>query len=984
MRRFQESTFDDYIRSLEDSDLDNGSTSGLQHSTLQKPLLLTLHAVNIEETSPTTPVTLYSLPELSSRFFERTLVPLSSATHARWARIGLTMRITRTDHGLHVFSGKPGDQPRTLSAVDETTMLNQAPFHRMGIFTQHDHERSNARLWRFTTGEPSINQWLAGMGQTEQYEPDESSEMPRETEKLLIAEKQRTVGRVRVPKGVSVLPTDSDNEQEEKAAERVAAGSAMNSFHRLLHGKGAVATESEGSDDEWHSADSTPDDAPSKRTFAALLHSKPPAQARTSSFHDVSNDVRPSSARTEEGVDKKATSKTSSDLVSQTVGRTATAHAKPAGSNVHHSSTASEIPEHRSSSDGPSQTDSFISHGQQFAAVDKIGLTADAGAQAKWELGHGNPRGGNDPRFPVPSSMTGTTASSGGGPSSIPASATASRATIRSYAETPPITEPWANKVVRDDYIPNNPVNDSTSRIHSTIKVHPRFLQQKNRSPPRASSNQQPLRATVANKLPQQENMSPLPANGSQQPPQATVPDDLIDFSEPERTNPMRRPLQPSWSQSTVHAEPTPPADQTEDEIVERLQVDLQDPLARYYTMRQKAGKGKKKSGNQKKNTSKVELPIPEPPPPPRVPQKTGSKQATTLDTSSSSKPKAADVSSGSSRPAALSAREDAGDAGGAKSASEDAPQLDIEKLLHLARHTPQCTVRIDIGLILLKPLDEKALRKAPLTLQQAQTKVSAECAVSGTTSFISRLTSSPSDAHHILGLLQGAASTVAAYTFEVRDQNGRLHEVRIPSGAPDQVQSRCTDGLAELFTHYPLRVWDAKAVVTSTAWTADQALASEKLQQFASSLCSVDDEAPPTVAFHSPDGFAVETVFAKREYTRSIDVGRLVVTEVQELFLSAIPDPKGPLGNFAVTKAVGTLRDEMVEHQRYWWEACVHVDDPDASAADVNAVVDGLVTRMDGVGCNNRGPLRRRDELEQRVARGAKTARVAPVIPFW
>jgi len=445
------------------------------------------------------------------------------------------------------------------------------------------------------------------------------------------------------------------------------------------------------------------------------------------------------------------------------------------------------------------------------------------------------------------------------------------------------------------------------------------------------------------------------------------------------------QPLQPSRSSRTGIVRlgwidpPSPPCAQ--DEIIERLQPDSDKPIQKRFTMRQQARRrqqqNKKGGNNSSGKAPKVELEKPEPLPLPKKKDNGKGKENANPINSNFNKRTAAGISSGSIKPKPIAAPPKAAPESLVVEKSD--LHVNVEQLLRIVDLKDGCVLRVDVGLILMKSPDHKILRNSTFTVQSLQSKLRADSSITIETVFLPRLTTSTSDVQHVLDLMSGPLDGMTFYTFFLRDQDGRLHEVDVPIAALDCPQVKRSVELAELYVHYPIRVWDARVSVSTTSddaralidgSLADDSLDMEAVEQFLATLRTVD--AAPAFKINVPsNSFTVERVLAKREYTRTTTLGRLVVTEVQELILESIDVPNANL------QALCHPREAMIDAHSLWWEARVHIDDTSlVDAATVQNVLDCLVTQMDGVGYGSRGPCIRPDPDRQ--------GRVEPEIPFW
>jgi len=216
-----------------------------------------------------------------------------------------------------------------------------------------------------------------------------------------------------------------------------------------------------------------------------------------------------------------------------------------------------------------------------------------------------------------------------------------------------------------------------------------------------------------------------------------------------------------------------------------------------------------------------------------------------------------------------------------------------------------------------------------------------------------------------MLGMAQGPSTAKALYEFHLRDGGGVIRKVCAEKPESDQpmVCTTIGDEIGKCYFHCPVRVWDAAAIVTKDVVEES----TDGYSELFSSLTTLD--APPSFTAIVPrNHFTVEKVLAKREYARKLNEnGTLVVTEVQEMFLQSMNAPQANL------EAVCLSREEMIEQNWLWWQ--VRVDDLQ-NATEICETVGDLITVMDGVGYNNKGPWKRNeDEAEQSSA---------VEVPFW
>ena len=257
-----------------------------------------------------------------------------------------------------VFGGSIGNMLLNLSSVAQDDvhwlmdLLSFSPFARKITMSAPRDAEPEAGLRRFAGKEPAIGQWLEGMGETRQMDPEVQPEMGGEQFKFARSRtlQNDTLGRVRKPKGVPLAD------------------------HQLPEGQ--------------------PVEEPDTKPFGALMRSD--AVGDTSSDSSESDDASPfegmKSAKVVELAKSDDASTSGGAFTPSTTSRdheqsvftiaTRTANAMSSGSHQ----TRSQILAGTASSQGaPSSEGGFPTDGRSYAKADRWGLTGDAANHVAWE-----------------------------------------------------------------------------------------------------------------------------------------------------------------------------------------------------------------------------------------------------------------------------------------------------------------------------------------------------------------------------------------------------------------------------------------------------------------------------------------------------------------------------------------------------------------------------------------------------------------------
>jgi len=229
--------------------------------------------------------------------------------------------------------------------------------------------------------------------------------------------------------------------------------------------------------------------------------------------------------------------------------------------------------------------------------------------------------------------------------------------------------------------------------------------------------------------------------------------------------------------------------------------------------------------------------------------------------------------------------------------------------------------------------------------------KMLTETASDTRTDFLSRMTTSDTDALFLLSLLGDAETrSKVEYEIQLKTLNGESRIVRFEQETPaDFLVFDAALTLGTMSMHYPMRVWDARATVINPEVDIEL---TDAVRPFMESI-RTNIPAPSFRARVPSQTFSVEGVQVKRVFSKTMDDIDCRVTEVQDLCLESAD---GSDFNFA---ACAYPRAMLMENQRLWWEFSLHAAKVDMiSASRLQGLVDELMTQIDGVGFHNQGPF--------------------------
>jgi len=863
-----------------------------------------LHLI-ITEQAPLLPLRLFKIYELPEGLIERTLGSPADRVAVKAIRSGFTCRAVRTEgkRGSHVFNGRIGESLPAITQAEEADFLNLVTFPVMkgnsGVEEQEP-TASSTKYWKFKDGEEvGVKQWLAGMGQTELVEPEQQPDLPKDAKKMLAPDRNPASGRIRMPKGASFLPDDSDD--EDRSTLRGTSDAAPKAgFQQLLRRQADGDSESESDTASQSSSGSDDTAAGGKATFKSLLQPKQENKPHMQ---------LPAPSRPVMPVNENSPAR---------IPQASALPLRQISSGPRSQSGSAET-----GSESASAADSkFVSYGKQFAITDKVGLTANAASQARWEADNYKrapraPKGKIHVRSITPLSQRTTSGSSA--PMSLstgpegqrmqphptpPSVDSISQATIRTHADALPGAELWENRIVQKRLPGGKLIDDTASAKTASTPKYPPGL-----GPPPGLAQPYPA-YSVASK-------------GTKKQADGSLSQNLVDVTDVPSANhqPMVKPPPglasrvPMVAASPVHDSSTGGNDQ----IVERLQPQPEQlVVSKRYTMRQKAQK-KGKGGNK----HKVELPLPDPVPPPKktkvvaqTPPEASSMHCSVEGTEMTEHGRA-DLPLPDPVPPLKKAETVTRAPPVPDSSQRSSARTELTERLHAAealvqmspeRMPPDTHVDVHIGQTLLS-MDDKSVRKAVLSAVALASKLNS--AASPTIMFFNdRLTTSAGDARHLTSLAEGPLTTKALYEFHIRDANGSIRMIRAGMLDPDS-HAPATEIHSivhkKYCIHYPIRVWDAMLIKHTSAKPG------VAFTQFFVTLTTLRDP-PAFTAIVPKDDFTVEKVFTRKEYASKLgndSTGSLVVTEVQELFLRTLNASRTNL------EATCLPREEMIAQQR-------------------------------------------------------------------
>ncbi|KAK5117632.1 hypothetical protein LTR62_005055 [Meristemomyces frigidus] len=868
-----------------------------------------LHLLRTQRSAPQ--LRLFKASELPHGLTKRILVHDGDLNAKNFIARGVTVRSARG--GAQSYTSSIGKSLLAFSDIDQQAFLGMVVFKPLvgnSVFQEEEIEQPTQH-WQSVLGrEVGVDKWILGVGQTELVDPYECPEVPKEALRHL-AKENMAVDRARVPKGAPILPPEIESDIEEEEEER-----PKMTFSQLLGAKDAGEFDSELSSSEPGSSSASDVTVPGrgKQTFKHML-SEAPANPTTS----------PCRAPKLSLAGPPAVSLAQSGAVQSS--------RAPILEPPSTSSAGGTLTHDRRSLDHTSGYE-LGSYGKDWAGVDKMGLKADAASLARWRSDQPEKRTASKKTLRLAPTARQTEASFGTS-GSVSMSLSSGSMPGLSVHRVSAINDAqdWAKKVVPSDVLSGRLVDDHAA---------PRVKQIAPKYPPGLTPSQLPFPQVEEN----------LIAFDNETVDQGRRGEHLPTF--------LGKPLLPQQVAKADVSTSNIPSDVGNDEICERLAAST--PSNKQFTMRQKAqkknkskGKGENLHAQQTPAVGKAQLELPEPlPPPKQVSEK--KREAVLGDLGNRGR------EAGSREPrlnhkarrelSSLSRETPRTDAG--PSLITDPCVLLLEKM-HRAALTLDTSARLEakFGLVLVTLADQNIVPKSTasrIQLEDVNTEI-----------FLDRLTTSTSDAMHLLGSTGSAPTQVLGYyEFLLRDHNGQGTWVKYaPDTSVNSVTERSADRLATAYVHYPEHVWDVQWTSNATPLTPQ----STAVQAFVASLSAFGDV--PCIRGRVPmEVFTVERALVKSEYSKLTPEGvNVLVTEVRELKLGSLPAVNAEQSN--LKGICHATRGRMVAEHSLWWEAKVECSAGD----DVKVLLEAagrLMGVMDSVGYHNVGPWQ---GVEVRVA---------------
>ncbi|KAI7163644.1 hypothetical protein KC349_g1170 [Hortaea werneckii] len=876
---------DGHIDDLEGEMILRETASNTQNQTPHRTSFQALHLVETEGAASMS-LKLFEMYELPEGLLERTLCSAADKEMSKAIRCGITARAVRLEGRRDdvVFNGRMGSP----IAIDQTLDLE--------------------------TGDgPVMDKWFAGMAQTMPSEPEQKPEIPKDARKLFAPGHQSLSGKTRIPKADPNFPSDtegSDSDDEDvvprATSKDFASVMARTKARRSMSEDSDTTTETSEEDEKAKEPmlfSQTQDRlikgvAHPKQSFAALLGKEEvsslssPPQAAESGYSQAQSDLAPRLR----GLEPSSNTQT-----------------KPIGTN------------------GDEELASYNelqSYGPQFAAVDNIGLTANAANQATWDNQHyerGKKAKKSRIRLAEVETPLAAQPTSGSAPMSLgtgldlprPQATQVPRAsghtsdlvsstTLGKYPDAALETRQWSHNVVKPTVPQGTLIDDTASYARGPVEVPPGF------EPSLSTLTAAPRRTSTD----VGSGLSTTQVGG-------ISAGHIIDVQD---ACPLVRPSfgaqQQASGESDVHHDDD--GDEGDDTVVERLRPQEED--IRHFQKRNTMSQKAKKKGKAVK--PKAELPQPDPVPMPK-PSARSAKQ-NTIPTPKIGVRANADVHAKAETPGDL------------ERSLTNAGRLDsfLQENNVLIQNSE---LRVRLGSI-LNLNGTKAMRDRVITAIALADDLNSDC-TTGRVVFNGRLTTNNEDVSYLLALSDSHLFTKVLYEFHARDSSGHVHRLEVEVSQDGSMKAQSLNEVtAEIYMHFPIRVWDAMVSLQDVPTDADF------FEAFLASLSTLN-EPPSFTAIVPSNQFSIERVFAKREFARSLgenSTARLVITQVQDLFVSSLNSPNANL------QATCLSPEEMIAHQRVWWEA--HFEGL-SNGAEICDAVNGVLTLMDGVGFNSRGP---------------------------
>ncbi|KAF2211589.1 hypothetical protein CERZMDRAFT_98471 [Cercospora zeae-maydis SCOH1-5] len=791
----------------------------------------------------------------------------------------------------------------------------------------------------------TVTQWLEGIGETRQGPPDANVDIPKDAKQHLASARTHTAGRARVVKGVSIMPADQASEDSGESSESEDGG---DDFAAMLQPPSIQVSAS-----------------PRKLSKARGPNTVVHDEFRTSfqpSAIDKGAELFIRSAR------KHSPSGTSlvqdmSTLEPQPVLLTDDARFKP-------SFATPAIPE---STKEAQTVEQKWARDKSHARVDKAGLTSTPASTARWQNENNVPLNRRSDR--------------------------AKEGRLRPR-HTPQID---SSSAAATHYDPRDGEShrSANSRGHSlagVVWIDPMAKEQAGHQAPPVDASWSTLANPMWQKTGQLIDVGAVQTDlGSSNVPSGlhdrpgnheTLPKEVLSETGTSGTLielakaatdesaehnsvalsaqlPLRMgnlPEQGASSVSQAQVEP-PDADQGNGPIIERIQKPAKDYAKRHNTMRQKAGnntKGKKGKKNAASQKFKVQLELPDPVPAPKKKQHVPNVARTAAQENTCGIKHAQPLSASAHanlKPSTRITKENHA-FGKLLQTERQRQETQDEEYDSPQRITPRLVGRL--GLLLLR-LDEKhhdfdRSANDPISMQTNLRQASPR------THFLPRLTTSTDDAARLIdsvlaiGTVADSQSSCSHLELIIRETaTGQLLKLALPAGQGNDERSSYTIKtsehvrLGEACCHLVAHVWDAQVSLVQPAPDYEFPSVSA-LNDFVESMAT--DEVPPSFRAQTCNTvFTIEKVLAKRIIEIHKAGLSFKLREVQDLVTEYLD-----LGSYNF-RALARTPQEMIEDQRYWFEAQWEAADL-SRADDLQAYVNEAIQQMDDVGLENQGPF--------------------------
>ncbi|GIZ40132.1 hypothetical protein CKM354_000348400 [Cercospora kikuchii] len=890
-------------------------------------------------------VKLFPLHELQAHgLLERCLAPLTKKSETL-LNTGLVCRAARwCPQDGHIFNGRTGGRSSVL--VAEQT-LELPPF---GVI--YDRREGVKRLEPPTTNREentTVKQWLEGIGETRLGPLEANVDIPKDAKQHLASAQTHTAGRARVVKGLGIVPDDQNCDTSEESSE------------------------SESDNEE----------------FAAIL--QPPSTQSMAPFKETSLRQTPKTGNSKKhpsSLPVSAVGTGDGRLFQDTKKGNIIGDVPSCGTSALHE-TSMPVPErsilnHEGRSTAPStravklRTSQEAQNSEQewatdktHAKVDPIGLLSNPANTARWrnenyvaldrkskaKESRLKPRGkqrvdsssiaetrphlrDTDPSHSVdPRGDTGTGSD---------LTSSAAKGQVNRDAEGAAV--PWSMSVAHTWQKTGRLIDPGTPEPGlQSVKVPPGL-----KGGPETHQEQHKEASTGVNTTGILVELGEVAdQDRAKQNPVQTAPQ-LLSGSRP--------PLQQGPGDLDASQVGSARADQGEDTIVESIQRLPKNYAKRHNTMRQKAGKnvkgkkGKKLAADQK---CKAQLELPDPVPAPKRKQHLpgvakAAVRETVIGTNNAQTPSDNTTQPARLKPSTRITKDN--HAFGKLLQSEKQKQEAHDDDNDASPHPPKLIARLGLLLLRLDERNQEIDRSAtdPISMQTNLREINPR------THFLPRLTTCSVDAARLIDsvLVVGDAavsrSSSSRLELIIRETaTGQLLKLTLSAGEqsaePTQYSIKANEHirLGEASCHLVAHVWDTQVSLVQPA--PDYAFPSpDAINDFIASMAT--DETPPSFRAQTSNGvFTLEKVLAKRIIEIKKPGMSFQLCEVQDL-VTEYQD----LGSYNF-RALARSREEMIEEQRYWFEAQWETTDL-SRADDLQLHVNETIQQMDNIGLQNQG----------------------------